>query len=148
MFSQNASERRTMLATARAVLAFSGDEVKRREAFPCFYESHPKLFNIICSGRGDLGYLETMLNRMDDIEAGSSTVEQASAEISGQLNKNYIENVIPPPTAAQASKPGEAPTINVVECPCPEAVLISKPTPQLHTSECSKKGVKRAHERQ
>lgn len=135
MFSQNATERRAMMATARAVLAHPGTESERKREFSGFQASHPKLFGIICSGRCELTYLESMLRRMDEIEAGISTVEEASLEVAGELNRNFVDSVVPPPTPEQAASPGEGPVVQVVEAlPMPTGV-----------TERTRKGVKRTH---
>lgn len=133
MFSLSAAERRALMTTAREVLAHGGSESERRRAFPEFLASHPKLFGIICSGRCELAYLENMLKRMEDVEAGGITVEEASKETAGELNRTYIEQVIPKPTAAQAATV-DGPTVEVVE---------------KHRAEhpaSSKKGTKRGHD--
>lgn len=123
-----------MLATSRSVLAMPGSEADRKVAFPDFQQSNPKLFAILCSGRCELSYLETMLDRIDDIEAGNSTVEKASKEISDRLNKDYIESVVPQPTAEQAALPGVGPSIKY-NTPVVEASLGQ-----------TKKGTKRPHD--
>lgn len=144
MFQQSAHERRAMLHTARAVLAHGGTEEERRSAFPDFQLAHPKLFRIVCSGRCELSYLETMLRRMEDIEAGRSTVDDASKEISETLNRDYIESVIPPPTEEQAAGPGKEHAVEVTESRRPAAAPLQRVGSSLPCT--TQKGVKRSHD--
>lgn len=104
-----------LLQSARAVMQHKGSELERQAAYPDFYNSHPRLFEIICSGRCDLHHLETMVKLLADIEAGEKTVEEASSVIANRLNLTYIESVIGPPTPEQALKPGMQTEIKVVE---------------------------------
>lgn len=104
-----------LLVSARAVLAHPGSEDQRRAAFPEFFLSNPRLFDIICSGRCDLRHLEMMVSMLRDIGQGTKTVEEASSVVADTLNLTYIESVIGAPTPEQAVRPGQETTVSVVE---------------------------------
>lgn len=104
-----------LLHDARAVLHHPGNETERQLAYPDFYASNPRLFDIICSGRCDLRHLEMMIKMLADIDAGKKTLEQASSVIAEKLNLTYIESVIGTPSAEQAVQPGMQTEIKVVE---------------------------------
>lgn len=113
--SQAAVDRAKLFENAQAVLAHHGTFEQRGAAFPEFRKIHPKLFNMICSGRCDLGHLQLMLSRLADVEAGTMSVEEASAAVAGSLNATYIESVVLPPTTEQAVAPGQETNITVVQ---------------------------------
>lgn len=84
-----------LLEKACAVLDAGGDEAQRRSAFPEFASQHPTLFRILCSGRCDLSQLAFMLAKMDAIDAGQLTVEEANTDVFDKLNSKYIDPVLP-----------------------------------------------------
>lgn len=104
-----------LLKTAHEVLRHPGSPEQRQAAFPEFYLSNPRLFDIICSGRCDLGHLSLMVSMLHDIDEGSKSVEEASSVVANTLNVTYIESVVGAPTAEQAVKPGTETNVTVVE---------------------------------
>lgn len=113
--SKTPDERVGLLSMARKVLEFKGGETERRDAFPYFFENHNRLFNIITSGRCDLGHLEMMMSMMENIDSGAMTVSSASIEVANMLNAIYVDPVVPKPTTDQAVKPGEETSVTVIE---------------------------------
>lgn len=97
-----------IMSDARDILAFNGSDTERASEFSEFAVAHPKLYGILISGRCDLRHLEIMFTNMDRIESGKVTLEQASKDVSDDLNATYIESVLPKPTAEQIRKASEA----------------------------------------
>lgn len=102
----SALDRGKLLENAQAVLDHNGSDDERQAAFPEFSQSNSKLFRMLCSGRCNIDLLQMMMSRIADIESGTMSVEQASANIAHSLNAKYIESVLPPPTPEQMVGPG------------------------------------------
>lgn len=78
-------------------------EMRFSGLYPEFHNSYPKLFDMCCnassdneSGRALMCMLPFLLDRLDDLDAQRSDLDNANAAVVSHLNSVYVEPIIGP----------------------------------------------------